>query len=195
MAAVAEYFCRKPNGTVIGPFTAKALVDLARRRMIKPDDLIRSGQSQKWHRAEKVRGLFVHVPPNAPGEVIFGETFPSAAHGGTHTPSIGVVGAVSGSKRRHSSILLLGDLGRGLLVLVAAVVERVWVMLCIAVFALIVIGGLVVVFGALEDADQRIEDVQRGATKLSESTEKLRTDLEEWSVEQERKERERQRGW
>jgi len=51
------------GGSVIGPLTASQLREMARRGQLTPDALVRQGQTGKWVKAGRVKGLFADGPP------------------------------------------------------------------------------------------------------------------------------------
>lgn len=63
-----EWFCQL-MGSEFGPYTAAQLIDLARRKRLTPEDLIRKGSTGEWVPAYRVKGLFEAAARPAPAEV------------------------------------------------------------------------------------------------------------------------------
>jgi hypothetical protein len=52
-----EWFCQL-MGSELGPFSASQIVDMARKRQITPEDMIKKGRDGEWVPAYRVKGLF-----------------------------------------------------------------------------------------------------------------------------------------
>jgi hypothetical protein len=73
---MAKWFIQR-NGKQAGPFESAQLKQLAAEGKIRPEDQIRRDDQDKWHNAEKVKGLF--EPVAKPPDTVNKEPLPATA--------------------------------------------------------------------------------------------------------------------